>query len=64
MAKQKQVRLTDHLNVLLSTAASHLAIGRTNPGTDAKAHACAEAMKAVDEAMEVLAAIRRAAETI
>lgn len=61
---KKQARLTDELNVVLSRAAAHLAIGRTNPSADAKAHACAEALAAIDEAMEILRAIRHAAETV
>lgn len=64
MTQQKQVRLTDRLNITLSTAAAHLAIGRTNPSTDAKSHACAEALKAIDEAMEIMSAIRRAVEAV
>lgn len=62
MAKPREQRLTDRLNVALASASSAVSIGKSNP--DRAARACALADEALNEAMEILSAIRRAAESI
>lgn len=61
MAK-REPRLTDRLNIALSRASSAVSIGKDNP--DKAAQCCKMADEALSEAMEIMGAIRRAAESV
>ena len=68
MAKQKEQRLTDKLNIALAKASSAVSMGKSAPASTAagkQAVKCCElADAALNEAMELLSAIRRAAASI
>ena len=58
----KTPRLTERLSLALSKASAAASVGKAHP--DAAAKCFAEVEKAVDEAMEILNAISRAASSI
>ena len=62
MATQKEQRLTDKLNLAISKASSAVSMGKGSP--DHAVKCCELADVALHEAMEILCAIRRAAESI
>lgn len=58
----KTQRLTDRMNIALSRASAAASVGKHNP--EAAVKCLAEVERAVDEAMEILSAISRAASSI